>query len=83
MSKKFSNGFYFRCVGCNDTLSDHYVHIGLCSICNRSARNAANPDYTEGDNLFVEIELWRNPMSGTGVTEDAEATYQGENPDNF
>ena len=77
MSKKFSNGFYFRCVSCNDSLDTHYQRVGLCSICNRIVNKASNPDYIEEDNTFVEHMLWKNPMDGGMLGEDVEMDYQG------
>ena len=77
MSTKFSNGFYFRCVSCNDTLTNEYHSVGLCSKCNYIVRKASNPEYIEEDNTFVEHILWRNPMDGSLGGEDVENTYQG------
>lgn len=81
MSTKFSNGFYFRCEACSDTLDPQYQLVGLCSVCNHVVRKASNPDYIEEDNTFAEYMLWRNPMDGGMLGEDPEKEYQGSGYD--
>ncbi len=81
MNKKDFNGFYFRCVSCNDTLTKEYQEVGLCSTCKTVVRNASHPDRIVTDNIFAEYILWSNPMDGGLNGEDAEEDYQGGNTD--
>jgi len=79
--KKPVNGYFIRCVVCNDTLAKHYQTVGTCSECSYIINKASNPRYIAEDNAYVENKLWKNPMGGELFSEDVEMDYNGSSDD--
>lgn len=78
MSNSKYNGFFTRCVACNDTLSPEQFKKGLCSECGGVVKRAAYQPYHEKDLYDMTYELWRNPMGRDDFDEDIEKDYNGD-----